>query len=734
MADPRYKVNDETGQEAVSFDDGKSWYLVPGSGAAADDADEAPPAPDPGAEETPEEIAAHAADGAPTPAAEPENRLAPDYYDARPMPGSVAKPFTGSAPAAPKPSPAFGYSDAPYDVGARNPWEGAGPMAGLGYALGGLGLDDVERTRMAGRSMNAPVDPRSQYEIGRDTELAEQDAARAADGFQYGLGQGVTELAATSPLMGTPFAAVPAANAVGRAAPMGLRAVSAAAGLEGMGFGALRSGLGSRKPTAMGQVGDTALGATVGLSTGAATPAALSAGSALARRAVAPLRGAANEARSRMLGAEGSAFSNVARRPGQTLDEGVEFASDGIGAEAERRYGGGMQSAADYARKSGDELDVIGMSIDDAIQRATKEVPDAVPTADFVKQLRANTQAKYAGDTSEQGKTNFAAYKKTIDGIAQRFKGKKYLSPADLQQIKANHARAGYPTKAQKATPEGQAQLRDQAISGFTRRQLRNVILGDGQNPGLALPETQRAFEGSVNDYRKVKTIHDLSSAQATKPAPRVSASQMMLGGMTGGATGAGLGFGMSGGSAAGAAIGGAAGAVTGAAAGAVPSAVRAKLPSAPAVMYRGAEHAAQRVAGNLDVGARAAAAGAPMAERLTGPAIANRLRQGAPVNPAKPFEGQPSAPPAPQSPPVAPKPVAARPQPSSPAPGNKLPQMIRVVLDSEPEGQPLGDFTGPLREAFESGDESKIAVAIANVEDDPDFRREYLPYLVEQQ
>lgn len=257
MADPRYRRNKVTGERAVSFDDGKTWEPVGDTGdasvnaaldedvaAAAVEREAAGPEP---VETTgdPEYDAAHAEAMAEGSEPNAPNRLAPDYYDDHPM-ESVA--------AAPAPTPSsepwgqrvqrqaneqLAREAKAYGVGANNPFGAGAEMTGLGAMvsrampswLGGSappeGFEDG--LQQVGRGFPSPGEaPRpmaSNYETAKKREEMYQSEANALAPDAYGLGQGVTENIAMSPLAlaGTGEAAV--AKTVGTSATAARSAV-----------------------------------------------------------------------------------------------------------------------------------------------------------------------------------------------------------------------------------------------------------------------------------------------------------------------------------------------------------------------------------------------------------------------------------------------------------------------------------------------------------------------------
>jgi hypothetical protein len=285
MAEPKYAKNPETGERAVSFDDGKTWEAV----------DAVPPPPPIGANDgagaDPEYDAAYTAamaeGGASAPAPQEPNPLAPDYYDAHPLEEMASAP----AASAPDDSLAFASDEAglpsvamdvtaatnPLVVGMRNPFGGGAEAVGFGAKLHEM-ITGVKHPRQVGRGFGAPLDTRTAYEIASDTENDLQAAAAVEDPSMHATGRGLTELAASAPSL-----AVSAPAAAGR---FGAAKVIGANAVPGAVYGGATGGLSSEAEDASGVALDAVKGTAVGGGTSALLGGALNAGARGIRAAV----------------------------------------------------------------------------------------------------------------------------------------------------------------------------------------------------------------------------------------------------------------------------------------------------------------------------------------------------------------------------------------------------------------------------------------------------------------
>jgi hypothetical protein len=785
MPEPRYRRNKRTGERAVSVDNGATWEPVEAGSEATTNAlidsnvaamKASPPEPlHPDERGDPEYEAEHdngsiasdadiateeAADAAALAKLPPSNPLSPNYYDQRPIPlGGNAQANAPMQQMAERARPgSFTHGDKPYQVGARNPWEAGDEMVGLGYKLAGIGEDPI--VRMAGRGMRASVDPRSEYAAARDDERGIQDRAREESPFEYGLGQGATEMIATAPLMATGVgAAIPAVNAAARAAPLAVRAaaptvaqVAAAGGVQGAAGGMMRAG-GESTGTTPGEIAeDVAQGGLYGGGAGFATGGVMAAAPRGAAAAIplglaggtygaltsddTSISGRAQNAAIYGLGAATAGSALVGAGMPQVTREALESgvlprgasAVQGIANKAARMragasgaYGAEVDKVAKQMKlppeaamvKLGNEIERLGIHkrpggaalpstpnvyADNAARvqsKAGREISTTLAEAgeQGVSYPKEDVVARLARLASRAGKDTDAdsSRARTLARLASKVEDKpgESLSPQQLWALKKKYEKAGG-YRGDRNAPMGTAVKAEahRDAAGIPRRALHEVMreqsyqgapinaLGGDRDFGTA-----QRFAQAMEDYGPASTVKNLADKRVAhgmgnNPVPLTAGAQ---------------------GGIAGAAIHGVntVGRDVGANA----------LRSLEAVARTGA--IAPPAFGGVATGAAAASGAAP---------------------------DRPAVQPPPALPPPQPAPLPRSPAPAVSEPGrshgNQLPERIQEALLSNEGGEPLGQFTQPLRDAFDTGDDKQINAAIARVTDDPAFRRDYLPML----
>ncbi len=596
VSEPLYKSqkNKRTGaiRQLVSHDDGATWTVQSQRGGAAEPIDESPDVAAPPevvrrrqAEyeaEHPDEVPGlrklgfSAPDGA---AMEPDPRGPPPWVLQRQQEDVPAAAPRAPAPAPmragvqqmplraqPPPAPlSAGVAQQPTgdgrmstsearSIGARNPWEMGGEASGLGAwiaaKLGG------EAPRTTARGVNAPLDPRSEYEVGRDLAQAEQARALRERPDEYQAAQTTQELLAAAPTMFVaPFAAPAAAVGAGgvAAAPTLGRMVLANAGQAGA-AGALRGG-GAAEP---GEVGTGALrGAAIEGSIGAALaggPAAIARGAP----GLAKMAGkAADRWRAAASGAYGGEMSKLAERYGDDYAEQLGRAIERMGLHERRdivpiaapavgTVGGAVVGAAksDDPSLTGKAVDALkgaavgglagaalgrvstpavyrenaaraakelGTELSGAIREATEQGV-SFPKEELLERMRGVLR-NYSTKTPE-GRAMRTRARELMTTVREKYG--EHLSPAQLQRLKKSYeapeAGGFEPTKNMPRSEANTAKMY-QRVAGAPRSALDESIAEQ------ALPETAAKFSQARDDFGIAKKVENMARKRVAQEA-----------------------------------------------------------------------------------------------------------------------------------------------------------------------------------------------------------------------
>lgn len=362
-----------------------------------------------------------------------------------------------------------------YTEGALDPFGLGSESSGVGAQLASI-TDPSERA--ATRGISAPLRQESEYRAQERLKRGEQAKARADQPEAYGLGRAVTETIATAPA--ALVAPVAGGARVATLAAPSIAEALAAGGASAAPYGAL-AGAGESEKEGLAALPDAVEGAFWSTMFGGALAGG---GTALGNRLTAPRPGRAarmqmraqeagelaDRARTEAVGGTGAAYKRVAERYGLEATEGkvADAAERLLGSEA-------AQTPADYARRSAELRPELGKAVGTAVQAVEAEMPAAAQTGVFFSRL-ADLQSKLAKSPRQESQGQARYLGKLIDRLRAQYGEQGYLSPTDLQAIKSEMAKGGYPNAATKATPSGQRAVTERQVSDVARGLLSEAV------------------------------------------------------------------------------------------------------------------------------------------------------------------------------------------------------------------------------------------------------------------
>lgn len=289
-------------------------------------------------------------------------------------------------------------------------------------------------------------------------------------------------------------------------AARGLGSRVAAGALAGGAQGALTGAAsGGENDTAEDMAWRALAGGAVGAATGGAVPVG-AAGVQKLSEVAGPL---ARRAQAAAMGASGPAYRNIAE------SHGMEFAEDALPQLAERELPHRLPwTARDYAEAAGPLAQRTGRAVGEVVDEATEQIPQAVPTSDFLADL-GRVRGQYTGNTATPARTGERTIGQLQRNVAAQVGDEPYLDPSQLHKLKTDWEGVGWPTDATAGMPSGRVQIAHQQASAVPRDALRTAILGNAEQPGLALPETQARFANAFEDHAAAATLRDVANRRA---------------------------------------------------------------------------------------------------------------------------------------------------------------------------------------------------------------------------
>lgn len=530
-------------------------------------------------------------------------------------------PSTQEAPNEPAaPQQPLSSMDMVMELGERALRAGKGAISSAGESLYDGAMGAAQGVTMGGADELAGMLP--------GTSMQEQQAltrqAQQRSPWAYGLG-----------------------NAAGAAVPAMVS--GGATALEQLAMSALQGGAAGF----LGNDGDMQQRAGSGL-VGAGVGAAVT-GGAQGIGKLAPMLGrAADSERAAAFSTPGD-FATLARK------EGLDYSQHELAQQAERM---GLtnkvipQSAASYAQRAGAARQTAGAAYGQALDDAGAQNAHgyADPIADGLQAI----QRQGMGNRSSLGAPRAAVATDLLDRLGPTG---QQMSPRELWALKKEYeAAGGYVADDIKNLPTGQGPLVNQEAAGLARGELDNAM-------GLALPETQGAYDAARRDHGFAATIENLANEKAIQDAKPLGMLPAI--GWAGG--------------------GGALGGLPGAAAGYVAGkGMRTYGHDAAANALRGAEGFASGMGGMAPGFGRGAGVGAGDAVAWLANSKSEREQQA----------------------------ISTMEQ----ARGQHFTRAVEEALDTAP--QMLGQYRQQLEEARASGDPARFNAAISALNQDPEFRQ----------